>query len=64
MSIFMGIDNAKFRKPVVPGDSIRLELTATRMKGKIAKLHGEAFVDGILVCEADVTCMTIPRDQA
>ena len=64
LTYFMGIDNAKFRRPVVPGDSLRLELTATRMKGKIAKLHGEAFVDGQLACEADVTCMTMPKEDS
>jgi UDP-3-O-[3-hydroxymyristoyl] N-acetylglucosamine deacetylase/3-hydroxyacyl-[acyl-carrier-protein] dehydratase len=51
---FMGIDNAKFRRPVRPGDQLRFELTLVKLKNRICKMHGEAYVDGQLVAEADL----------
>jgi beta-hydroxyacyl-ACP dehydratase FabZ len=51
---FMAIDKAKFRKPVVPGDQLRLEVVPLRKGGKIWKLRGEAKVDGQVVCEAEL----------
>jgi len=58
---FMGIDNAKFRKPVIPGDQLRFELTLTRLKGRICKMRGQAFVDGELVSEADLLSTIVDR---
>jgi beta-hydroxyacyl-ACP dehydratase FabZ len=52
---FTGIDNAKFRRPVVPGDTLRLELTVLRLKSRYIRLRGEAFVDGQLVAEAVIS---------
>jgi 3-hydroxyacyl-[acyl-carrier-protein] dehydratase len=52
---FTGIDEAKFRRPVVPGDQLRLEVTVQRYKMGYAKLRGEAFVDGQLVAEANIS---------
>lgn len=51
---FMAIDGVKFRKPVVPGDQIRFEVTVLKKKGKVCKMRGEAFVDGKLVAEAEI----------
>ena len=50
---FMGIDKAKFRKPVVPGDQVRLEVVPLRKGGAIWKLAGKAIVDGAVVAEAE-----------
>jgi 3-hydroxyacyl-[acyl-carrier-protein] dehydratase len=50
---FMSIDKVKFRKMVVPGDQLRLEVTPTRTGSRIWKLEGKAFVDGALVAEAE-----------
>ena len=50
---FMGIDKVKFRKPVVPGDQLRLEVEPTRKGGAIWKMQGRALVDGQLVSEAE-----------
>jgi beta-hydroxyacyl-ACP dehydratase FabZ len=50
---FMGIDKVKFRKPVVPGDVLRLEVTPTRKGGAIWKMSGKALVDGNVVSEAE-----------
>ncbi|HKA90786.1 MAG TPA: 3-hydroxyacyl-ACP dehydratase FabZ [Haliangiales bacterium] len=51
---FMAIDKAKFRKPVVPGDQLVLEVVPLRKGGSIWKMRGEAKVDGALVCEAEL----------
>ncbi len=49
------IDNAKFRRPVVPGDQLRLEVTVIARKGPVWKLLGEAKVDGVVAARADMT---------
>lgn len=59
IAYFTGIDNGKFRRPVVPGDQLRLEITVIAHKGPMWKMHGEAKVDGSLAAKADVTA-TIP----
>ncbi len=51
---FMGIDKARFRKPVVPGDQIVLELDMLRKRGTVVKVTGKAFVGDELVAEADL----------
>lgn len=52
---FTGIKNAKFRRPVVPGDTLLLEVSAIRIGTKVQKMRGEAKVDGQLACEAEIT---------
>ena len=54
---FMTIDNARFRKPVVPGDQLRLEVRVQRSRGPVWKFFGEAKVDGITVAEATYSAM-------
>jgi len=51
---FMGIDNARFRRPVTPGDALELQLTVTKCRGTIWGFKGEAFVGGVLAAEADL----------
>jgi 3-hydroxyacyl-[acyl-carrier-protein] dehydratase len=51
---FMGIDKVRFRKPVVPGDQLRLKLTTIRQKQRVFKMRGEAYVEDILVAEAEL----------
>jgi 3-hydroxyacyl-[acyl-carrier-protein] dehydratase len=51
---FLGIDKARFRKPVTPGDLLVLEVVPLRKGGAIWKLRGEAKVDGVLVAEAEL----------
>ena len=60
---FSGIDNARFRRPVVPGDTLRLEVTATRIGQRIQRMHGEAFVDGQLVADADIMSVMADKEQ-
>lgn len=54
IGFFAGIDNARFRGMVVPGDTLRLEVTITRMKGSIGKGSAVASVDGKTVAEAEL----------
>lgn len=54
---FMSIDSAKFRKPVVPGDQLKLVVKLIKLKGTIAKIRGEAFVDNEIVTEAEMMAM-------
>ncbi|MFN0150749.1 MAG: bifunctional UDP-3-O-[3-hydroxymyristoyl] N-acetylglucosamine deacetylase/3-hydroxyacyl-ACP dehydratase [bacterium] len=58
---FMGIDNAKFRKPVIPGDQLRFELELVKLKSSFCKMSGKAFVDGSLVAEADLLSKVVDR---
>jgi len=58
IAYFAGIDQCKFRRPVVPGDQLRLEATVIARKGPVWKMHGEATVSGILVAKADMTATT------
>jgi beta-hydroxyacyl-ACP dehydratase FabZ len=60
--LFMAIDGAKFRKAVVPGDQLRIEVVPLR-KGKIFKLRGECFVDGAKVSEAEMLATMAPRTK-
>jgi len=55
LGLFAGIDNCRFKKQVVPGDQLRLEVQITRARGSIAKAKAIATVDGEIACEADVT---------
>ncbi|WP_121170665.1 3-hydroxyacyl-ACP dehydratase FabZ [Thermovibrio guaymasensis] len=54
---FMGIDKARFRKPVRPGDTVKFVLTPTVIKSKMSKMKGEAFVEDSLVAEAEIMAM-------
>ncbi|MCK5219336.1 hypothetical protein KAR10_07435, partial [bacterium] len=58
---FVGIDNVRFRKPVIPGDQLRFELEVEKCRTKIAKMHGRAFVGEDLVCEADMISSLVDK---
>ena len=55
LAFFAGIDGARFRKPVIPGDTLRLEVVLERTRGPVGKGSAKATVDGALVCEATLT---------
>jgi 3-hydroxyacyl-[acyl-carrier-protein] dehydratase len=61
LMVFTGIERAKFRRPVVPGDQLRIEITVLNWKPRVAKMEGRATVDGKLACEATVMCALVPR---
>ncbi len=52
----VAIENARFRKPVVPGDTLRLEMKVVKRRSNVAKMAGRATVDGVVVAEAEVMC--------
>ncbi|MBM3243313.1 MAG: 3-hydroxyacyl-ACP dehydratase FabZ, partial [Candidatus Omnitrophica bacterium] len=54
LAFFMAIDNVKFRKPVIPGDQLVLEVEALKVKSKTGQVRGRALVDGKVVAEADL----------
>jgi len=58
---FMGIDRAKFRRPVLPGDQVRFVLDLLRLKGRICKMSGKAFVEEQLVAEAELLSSVVDR---
>jgi UDP-3-O-[3-hydroxymyristoyl] N-acetylglucosamine deacetylase/3-hydroxyacyl-[acyl-carrier-protein] dehydratase len=58
---FMGIDGAKFRRPVVPGDQLRFVLTLLSAKRRTMKMRGEAHVDGQLVAEAELLATVVDK---
>jgi len=58
---FSGIDNCRFRRPVVPGDQLRLEINVIRHRARFYKMRGEASVDGTLVAEAELSCAVVDR---
>ncbi|MCA1608011.1 MAG: 3-hydroxyacyl-ACP dehydratase FabZ [Acidobacteria bacterium] len=59
---FSGIDDAKFRRPVVPGDTLMLEVTAMRIGSRVLKMRGLATVDGQLATEAIITSVIADRN--
>ncbi|NMH73892.1 3-hydroxyacyl-ACP dehydratase FabZ [Bacillus sp. RO2] len=61
LAFFTGIDNCRFKKQVVPGDQLRLEVEMTRVRGSIGKGKGTATVDGQLVCELEMMFALGPK---
>jgi len=59
--LFTGIERARFRRPVTPGDQLRIEVEVLAYRGIAGRLQGKAYVDGKLACEAVVTCRLLPR---
>jgi 3-hydroxyacyl-[acyl-carrier-protein] dehydratase len=59
--LLAGVDGAKFRKPVRPGDQLRIEMKLSKRKATIAKMSGTASVDGAVVAEAEMLCVLADR---
>jgi 3-hydroxyacyl-[acyl-carrier-protein] dehydratase len=60
---FAAIEEARFRKPVTPGDQLRLEIEVIKYRSGYGKLSGKAYVDGGVVCEAIVTSVTADKPK-
>jgi UDP-3-O-[3-hydroxymyristoyl] N-acetylglucosamine deacetylase/3-hydroxyacyl-[acyl-carrier-protein] dehydratase len=58
---FMSLDNIKFRRPVMPGDQIRQEVEMLQLRGRTCRMRGMAYVDGQLVCEAEMMAMVVDK---
>ena len=61
LMVFTGIEEARFRQAVVPGDQVRIEVDVLKWSRRGASMKGNAFVDGKLVCEAVIKCQVVPR---
>jgi 3-hydroxyacyl-[acyl-carrier-protein] dehydratase len=61
LMVFTGIERAKFRRPVVPGDQLRIEINVLQWKTRAVRLEGKATVEGKLACEGTVMCQLVPR---
>jgi len=59
--LLAGVDGAKFRKPVRPGDQLRMEMKVLRSRPTMAKVSGTATVDGVVVAEAEILCVLADR---
>ncbi len=64
LMVFTGIEKARFRRPVVPGDQLRIEVVVKAWRITAARLEGKAYVDGKVAAEATVTCRLVPRAMA
>ena len=62
LGLFAGIDDCRFRRMVVPGDTLRLEVTVEKLRGMFGRVRGVASVDGEVAVEATLSII-IPRDQ-
>jgi 3-hydroxyacyl-[acyl-carrier-protein] dehydratase len=63
LMVFTGIERAKFRRPVVPGDQLRIEVTVLNWKPRAVRMQGHCTVEGKLACEATVMCQLVPRQR-
>jgi len=61
---FAGIDDARFRAPVFPGDQLRLEVTVISWRNTLSKMAGKAYVGERLVAEAELLARVVERDRA
>ena len=61
LMVFTGIENARFRRPVLPGDQLRIEVTVLQWRSRAVKMLGNITVEGKLVCDATVMCQVVPR---
>jgi len=64
LAFFMAVDNARFRKPVLPGDQLCLIGEVLKLKKKLLKVKGTALVDGQVVCEAELMFSIFRQDEA
>lgn len=61
---FVAVDGARFRRPVVPGDQLKVEMKVISWRGDFCKLEGRATVDGQLAAEATLMCKMVDREPA
>jgi 3-hydroxyacyl-[acyl-carrier-protein] dehydratase len=61
--LLVAVENARFRKPVVPGDTLRMEMKVIKRKASVAKMAGVATVDGQVVAEAEVMCKLADKEE-
>jgi len=62
--LLAAVENARFRRPVVPGDTLRIEMSVVKRKASVAKMAGRATVDGRLVAEAEMLCKLADKSES
>jgi beta-hydroxyacyl-ACP dehydratase FabZ len=63
LPLFSGIDNARFRRPVVPGDTLIIEVTPIRVGSRVQRMRGRASVDNQLAAEAEIMSVIADKDE-
>jgi 3-hydroxyacyl-[acyl-carrier-protein] dehydratase len=61
LMVFTSIENARFRRPVTPGDQLRIEVTVLNWRSRVVRMGGVITVNGKVVCDATVMCQVVPR---
>jgi 3-hydroxyacyl-[acyl-carrier-protein] dehydratase len=61
LMVFTGIEEARFRRPITPGDQLRIEVTVLNWRSRVVKLRGEATVNGKVAADATFTAQLVPR---
>ena len=61
LAVFTGIEKAKFRRQVTPGDQLRIEVDVLAFKSRVGRMEAKALVDGKVACQATLTCAIVPR---
>jgi 3-hydroxyacyl-[acyl-carrier-protein] dehydratase len=61
LAVFTGIEKAKFRRQVTPGDQLRIEVVVLNFKTRIGRMEAKAYIGEKLACEAILTCSIVPR---
>ncbi len=62
--LLASVTSAKFRRPVVPGDTLRLEMAIIKRKASVAVMAGRATVEGVVVAEAEMMCKLADKEEA
>ena len=63
LAVFTGIERAKFRKPVTPGDQLRIEVDVLAFRSRMGRMEAKAYVDGKLACQAVLTCSIVSKGR-
>ena len=61
--LFTGIERAKFRRPITPGDQLRIEVDVKVWRGNAGRMQGRAYVGDKLACEAEISCRLLDRER-
>jgi 3-hydroxyacyl-[acyl-carrier-protein] dehydratase len=61
LMVFTGIEEARFRRPIVPGDQLRIEVTVLNWRSRAVKMQGVCTVEGKVAADATITCQLVPR---
>jgi 3-hydroxyacyl-[acyl-carrier-protein] dehydratase len=63
LAVFTGIEKAKFRRPITPGDQVRIEVDVLAFRSRAGRIQGRATVEGKLACEAILTCAVVTKER-